>query len=239
MQRTLFKVALATLATCGVAGIAISTARAQSDGRFGTLVPIPPDGGSAFATTALGAQGGYAPYGNLAAAFGGERSAFGGPGANGRFSPAASAMFGTPVSPFESTLRQFASGPLGDLQSGIHDAFGNPVAYDLYNGNSSAIGPYYGGWGPGYANYGGGYLNNDMGYRGYSPYYGNNAGNGVNYGGVDSGVYGNGTAPVYYGNGSYTQGINSSTYYPPTYGSASGAYQGNATPVTRGALGWF
>jgi hypothetical protein len=212
MQRTFFNVALATLATCGLAGIAISTARAQSGGPFGTLVPIPQGGGSSL----------------------------GGLGGGGRFSPAANAMFGSPGSQFGSS---FGNAPFGtwqgDLQAGIYDVYGNPVAYGLYNGNGPAIGWSPGGWGPGYANYGGGYLNNEMGYRGYSPYYGNNAGNGMNDGGVNSGAYGNDTAPVYYGNGSYTNGLDSNIYYTPTYAPASGAYRGNAAPVRRGALGWF
>jgi hypothetical protein len=241
MQRTFFKVALAALATCGLAGIASSTARAQGSGQFGTLVPIPQDSGSAFATPALGAQGGSGTYGNP--------PSFGGRGGGGMFSPAASAMFGTPVSQFQSTLQQFASGPLGDLQSGIHDAFGNPVTYDYYNGNfyngsGPVVGWYPGGWGPGYVNYGG-YLNNEIGYRGYSPYYGNNpgygnnAGNGVNNEGVNPSAYGNDAPPAYYGNGSYTNGLNSNIYYTPTYAPANGAYGGNAAPVSRGALGWF
>ena len=66
MKRTIFKVALATVATCGLAGIAISTVRAQNDGPFGTLVPIPQGGGSSL----------------------------GGLGGGGRFSPAANTMFG-------------------------------------------------------------------------------------------------------------------------------------------------
>ena len=60
----------------------------------------------------------------------------------------------------------------------------------------------------------GGYLNNDGGFRGYSPYYGNNAGSGVNYGAVISGSYGNYSAPAYYGSGYYTKGISGNGYSP-------------------------
>jgi hypothetical protein len=96
---------------------------------------------------------------------------------------------------------------------------------------------YPGGLGRAAGNYGGGYANNDIGYRGYSPYYGNNGGYGMNAAGTG--------APTYYGNG----------YVPPTYSNGMGSPAvptgpgvgnlGYPNPVTPGSYpavgtyGWF
>jgi hypothetical protein len=131
----------------------------------------------------------------------------------------ANGMFGTPVSRFDNTPQQFGygllSGPRQDQQyGGINDAYATPGAYGPYNGNSSVTGFYGAGLGSSYDNYRGGYLNNDGGYRGYSPYYGNNGGYGVNYGAVNSSSYGNYSSPAYYGSGYYTKGISGNGYSP-------------------------
>ena len=55
--------------------------------------------------------------------------------------------------------------------------------------------------------------NADTGYGGYNPYYGDGAGYGVNYGGVNSGSYGNYAAPADYWNGTYGNGIYGNGYY--------------------------
>jgi hypothetical protein len=204
MKRPFFKFALATLTFCWLAGIAKSAARAQSEGPFGTLVPIP--------------QGATPPW---APGLGGGVATFGTPPPlqSGRFSPASNRMFGTPVIPLENTPWQaengILSGPLGELQpGGVYEAYGTPGAYGPYNGNRPATGYYGAGLESSSDNSGGGYLNNDGGYRGYSPYYGNNGGYGVNYGAVISGSYGNYSAPEYYGSGYYTKGISGNGYSP-------------------------
>jgi hypothetical protein len=180
MKRPFFKFALATLTTCGLASLTTSAVRGQSEGPFGTLVPVPPIGSSS-STTPL----------------------FGPPGTNGRFSPSANRMFGNQASQIGNSPWQFGNAPLGIPLGDISVPYGTPGAYSLYNGNGVAVSSYLGGVGPSYVNSGGGYLNNDVGYRGYGPYYGNNGGYGMNYGVVNLGPYGNYAVPVYYGNGSY------------------------------------
>jgi hypothetical protein len=127
-------------------------------------------------------------------------------------------MFGTPVIPLENTPWQvqngILSGPLGELQSGVYEAYGTPGAYGPYNGNRPATGYYGAGLESSSDNSGGGYLNNDDGYRGYSPYYGNNSDYGLTYGAVTSGSFGNYSAPAYYGSGYYTKGISGNGYSP-------------------------
>jgi len=135
------------------------------------------------------------------------------------FSPAAIGMFGTPVSRSDNTPQQFGYGLLGGPQQGLqyggfNDAYATPGAYGPYNVNSSVTGFYGAGLGLGYGNYGGGYPTNDGGYLGYSPYYGNNAGYGVNYDAVNSGSYDNYAAPAYYGSGYYSKGIYGNGYSP-------------------------
>src|SRR5580704_8911200 len=216
MKRPFFKFALATLTFCWLAGIANSTARAQSEGQFGTLVPNPPGATPPWA----GQAGGLATFGTPA------------PLPNGRFSAASNGRFGTPVIPLEDTQVQVQNGVLrallGEPQpGGVYEAYGTPSAYGPDNGNPDNSNPYsgnpgsgnlYGGNRPatGYYgaglesssdNSGGGYLSNDGGFRGYSPYYGNNGGYGLNYGAVDLGSSGNHSAPAYDGGGYYSSGI--------------------------------
>ena len=215
MKRPFFKFALGTLTICWLVGITNSATRAQSDGPFGTLVPIPQGATPPWA----GQGGGVATFGTPPPVLGRGNSAFAGASANGRFSPAANGMFGTPVSRFDTTPQQFDYGLLGgprqDLQyGGFNDAYATPGAYGPYDGNSSVTGFYGAGLGPGYGNYGGGFLTNDGGYPGYSPYYGNNAGYGVNYDAVNSGSYETYAAPAYYGSGYYSKGIYGNGYSP-------------------------
>jgi len=238
MKRPFFKFALATLTFCWLAGIANSTARAQSEGQFGTLVPNPPGATPPWA----GQAGGLATFGTPA------------PLPNGRFSAASNGRFGTPVIPLEDTQVQVQNGVLrallGEPQpGGVYEAYGTPSAYgpdnrNPYNGNPDNSNPYsgnpYGGnpdsgnlysgnlfsgnrpatgyYGAGLEsssdNSGGGYLSNDGGFRGYSPYYGNNGGYGLNYGAVDLGSSGNHSAPAYDGGGYYSSGISGNGYSP-------------------------
>jgi hypothetical protein len=238
MKRPFFKFALATLTFCWLAGIANSTARAQSEGQFGTLVPNPPGATPPWA----GQAGGVATFGTPP------------PLQNGRFSSASNGRFGTPVIPLEDTQVQVQNGVLrallGEPQpGGVYEAYGTPSAYgpdnrNPYNGNPDNSNPYsgnpdsgnlysgnpgsgnlYGGNRPatGYYgaglesssdNSGGGYLSNDGGFRGYSPYYGNNGGYGLNYGAVDLGSSGNHSAPAYDGGGYYSSGISGNGYSP-------------------------
>jgi hypothetical protein len=248
MKRPFFKFALATLTFCWLAGIANSTARAQSEGQFGTLVPNPPGATPPWA----GEAGGVATFGTPP------------PLQNGRFSSASNGRFGTPVIPLEDTQVQVQNGVLrallGEPQpGGVYEAYGTPSAYgpdnrNPYNGNPDNSNPYsgnpdsgnpdnsnpYGGnpdsgnlysgnlfrgnrpatgyYGAGLEsssdNSGGGYLSNDGGFRGYSPYYGNNGGYGLNYGAVDLGSSGNHSAPAYDGGGYYSSGISGNGYSP-------------------------
>jgi hypothetical protein len=212
MKRPFFKFAR-VLTACGLVGISISAARAQSEGPFGTLVPIPQGATPPWA----GQGGGVATFGTSPSPLGGAHPAFAG-SANGMFSPAANGMFGHLVGPLDNAL-QFSTAPLGTLSAelqygGLNAPYGTPGVYGPYNGNSSATGFYSAGWGPGYANYGAGYLNNDGGYYGYSPYYGGNAGYGVNHAAVTSGSSGNQAAPAYEGGGYYSQGISRKGYSP-------------------------
>ena len=215
MTRFVFKLALTSLTTCGLAGFASSTARAQSDGTSFMTPPLESIGGST-------ANGMFSPT------------------ANRMFSPAANGMFGTPFGGFDNTPRPFGIAPpgtaLGDLQFGVNDAYGPSSAYGAYNGNISGTGFYGAGLGPGYYNYGGGYLNYDGGFRGNTLYYGDNTGYGVNYGAVNSGSYGNYAAPVYYGNGYYGGYYgNTGGGYEVNYGPVSSGSDGNyAAPVYNG-----
>jgi hypothetical protein len=218
MKRPFFKFALATLTFCWLAGIANSTARAQSDGQFGTLVPNPPGATPPWA----GQAGGLATFGTPP------------PLQNGRFSSASNGRFGTPVIPLEDTQVQVQNGVLrallGEPQpGGVYEAYGTPSAYgpdnrnlysgnpgsgNLYGGNRPATGYYGAGLESSSDNSGGGYLSNDGGFRGYSPYYGNNGGYGLNYGAVDLGSSGNHSAPAYDGGGYYSSGISGNGYSP-------------------------
>ena len=222
MKRPFFKFALATLTFCWLAGIANSAARAQSDGQFGTLVPNPPGATPPWA----GQAGGVATFGTPP------------PLQNGRFSSASNGRFGTPVIPLEDTQVQVQNGVLrallGEPQpGGVYEAYGTPSAYgpdnrnpdngnpdnsnpysgNLYGGNRPAAGYYGAGLESSSDNSGGGYLSNDGGFRGYSPYYGNNGGYGLNYGAVDLGSSGN-SAPAYDGGGYYSSGISGNGYSP-------------------------
>jgi hypothetical protein len=138
MKRPFFKFALATLTFCWLAGIANSTARAQSEGQFGTLVPNPPGATPPWA----GQAGGVATFGTPP------------PLQNGRFSSASNGRFGTPVIPLEDTQVQVQNGVLrallGEPQpGGVYEAYGTPSAYgpdnrNPYNGNPDNSNPYSG-----------------------------------------------------------------------------------------------
>jgi hypothetical protein len=87
---------------------------------------------------------------------------------------------GMQPTPLGGEPRAFGNAPLGDFQSGGFNApYGIPGANGVYAGNTSGAATYPGGLGVGYGNSAGGYANNETGYRGYSPYYGNNNGNGL------------------------------------------------------------
>jgi hypothetical protein len=151
--------------------------------------------------------------------------------------------FGTPVIPLEDTQVQVQDGVLrallGEPQlGGVYEAYGTPRAYgpgngnpnsanpdtgnvfngnlfggNLFNGNRPATGYYGAGLESSSDNSGGGYLSNDGGFRGYSPYYGNNGGYGLSYGAVDLGSS-NHSAPAYDGGGYYSKGISGNGYAP-------------------------
>ncbi len=203
IKRPFFKFAVATLTLCWLAGIASSAATAQSAGKFGTLVPIPPGATPPW----VGQGGGVATFGTPA------------PMQNGRFSTASNGRFGTPVSP-ENPLWQVETAilnvPLIEVQPGVYQTYGTLSAYGPYNPIGPAIGYYGAGLEPGngYPNNGGGYLSNDGGFRAYGPYYGNNDGYGLNYGVLDLRPADNSLPPASDGGGYYSSGISGNGYAP-------------------------
>ena len=229
MKRPFFKFALATLTFCWLAGIANSTARAQSEGQFGTLVPNPPGATPPWA----GQAGGLATFGTPA------------PLPNGRFSSASNGRFGTPVIPLEDTQVQVQNGVLrallGEPQpGGVYEAYGTPSAYgpdnrNPYNGNPDNSNPYSG--------------NPDSG----NPYSGNPDSGNLDSGNLYSGnlysgnLYsGNRPATGYYGAGLESSSDNSGggylsndggfRGYSPYYGN-NGGYGLNYGAVDLGSSG--
>jgi hypothetical protein len=128
-------------------------------------------------------------------------------------------MFSGPTSLFG--LNRVGNSPVGtpggnSQNGGVFAPYGTPGGNGVYAGNTSGLYTSPGGLGPAGTNYGGGYANNDIGYRGYSPYYGNNSGGlnssgfnsmGLNSNGLNSSPNGSytsnyfGNAPQYYGQG--------------------------------------
>ncbi len=129
-------------------------------------------------------------------------------------------------SPLNGEPLAFGNAPYGS--SGGNGIYGNAYGSANYPGGYGAYGNYAGGnySGGNYAggNYAGSYGNNETGYRGYSPYYGNNNG----YGLTSTGPVG--TAGQAFGPGS--QQFNSGTYYNGMYNSAynTGPYGNNTAP---------
>ncbi len=245
MKRPFFKFAWATLTCCWLAGTASSAARAQSEGQFGTLVPNPPgttppwagqSGGLATFGTPPALQNGRfspAPIGRFGTPVipledttvqvqnGVLRALLGEPQLGGVYD-----AYGTPSAYGPDNLNPNNSNPYnrypdnrnpddGNLFSGNPDS-GNPYSGSPFNnGNRPATGYYGAGLESSFDNSAGGYLNNGGGFRGYSPYYGNNGGYGLNYGAVDLGSSGSHSAPAYDGGGGYySKGISGNGYSP-------------------------
>jgi hypothetical protein len=150
---------------------------------------------------------------------------------------------GMQPTPLGGEPRAFGNAPLGDFPGGALP-YGTPGANGIY-GNASGVAPYNGGYGSGnyQGNYQGNYANNDTGYRGYSPYYGNNSGYGLSSGplgtvGTTGQAFGNSSASMFQ-NSSGLQQLNNGTYnnersYNGTYynagpyGNTAGSYGLNA-----------
>ena len=238
MKRPFFKFALATLTFCWLTGIANSAARAQSDGQFGTLVPNPPGATPPWA----GQAGGVATFGTppplqngrFSSASNGRfgtpvipledtqvqvqngvlRALLGEPQPGGVYE-----AYGTPSAYGPDNRNPYNGNPDNSNPYGGNPDSGNPDSGNLYSGNlfsgnRPATGYYGAGLESSSDNSGGGYLSNDGGFRGYSPYYGNNGGYGLNYGAVDLGSSGNHSAPAYDGGGYYSSGISGNGYSP-------------------------
>jgi hypothetical protein len=251
MKRLVFKLALTTLATCALAAFANSTARAQSSTSFMTA-PLGSVGGQRANAMFGGAANGMfrtpsgafdttpRPFGSAppGTPLGGVQydrinNFDGTPGAYGPSNGNSSEIvpYDTGVA---SGYGNYGDGHLNNDTgySGYNPYYGNGDGYGVNYGrvNSGSYGSYApsayyenGISGNGY--YGGGYANANLGYRGYSPYYGNHSGYGVNYGGVYSGFYGNPTGATYYGSAN-SNGIYGNEYYPQSYSAPHGAYMG-------------
>jgi len=198
-----------------------------STNSLGTMGPMSPNG--------MTTGGNVGSYGRFVQPAGGSPGMFGNsPGMSGN-SPGmfnnSNSMFGGPTSPFG--LNRVGNSPVGtpgwNSQNG-GAPYGTPGNNGVYAGNTSGLYTSGGGWGPAGTYYGGGYANNDIGYRGYSPYYGNNGG-GLNSGpngSYTSNYYGN--APQYYGQGMQAGFVPTgpgvgNLGYPNTI--AAGSYVGN------------
>ncbi len=166
--------------------------------------------------------GNVGSYGRFVQPAGGSPGMFGNsPGGNspGMFTNS-NGMFGGQPSLFG--MNRVGNSPVGtpggnSQNGGVFAPYGTPGGNGVYAGNTSGLYTSPGGLGPAGTNYGGGYANNDIGYRGYSEYYGNNSGVGLNSSGINSmglnsaglnsGLNGNytsnyyGNAPQYYGQG--------------------------------------
>jgi hypothetical protein len=223
MKRPLFQFALATLTTCGVAGFAISAARAQSTFGNGRSIFGGPGRPSVsrFDNTGMLSR----PPGELQ--YGGVNNPYGTPGPYEPYSGNSSVIgsYGAGLGPnFGNYGGGYSNAGAG--YGGYNPYYGDGVGYGVnYGGvNSGSYGyyvapAYY--WNGSYSNgiywngyYGGANSSTDLGYRGYSPYLGNNAGYGVNYEAVNSGSYGNYASPAYYGGGYYSKGISGKGYSP-------------------------
>ncbi len=243
MNRPFFKFALATLTFCWLAGIANSAARAQSEGQFGTLVPnprgaTPPWAGQAGGVATFGTppplqNGRFNPasigrFGTpvirledtqVQVQNGVLRALLGEPQPGGVYEAYGTPSAYGPDNRNPDNGNPYSGNPDNSNPDNSNPGSGNPGSGNLYTGNLDygnrpATGYYGAGLESSSDNSGGGYLSNDGGFRGYSPYYGNNGGYGLNSGAVDLGSSGNHSVPASDGGGYYSSGISGNGYSP-------------------------